>query len=160
MKKNWIYLFVLVLVISGCTKAFVKENDTLDSGKWKVVTMKNGKGYIQPIAQVKNKFGFILMVSVNGKGEKTVGFVIPSKYHRIASYSAFIKLQVDDYKMQRKTFHMDPEGHSANVYLSEQEIHQIKKGKKLKIKYLREVGWSNTICFELKNSNKTISYIF
>ena len=160
MKKNLLYFSVLILVISGCIKASVGEKNAFDAGKWKVDTIENSKGYIQPIAQVKNKFGFTFMVSVNEKGEKTAGLVIPPQYHRIAGNSVFIKFQVDDYQMQRKTFNMESEGYGANFYLSKKDIHQIKQGHTLKIKYLREIGWSGTIRFDLKDSRKTISYIF
>ena len=141
-------------------KTSVGEKNTFDPSVWKVVTIKNSKGYIQAMAQVRNKFGFIFMVYINEKGEKTAGLTIPSQYYRIAGNSVLIQLQIDDYQIQRKTFNMESEGHGANFYLTKKDIYQLMRGYKLKIKYLSEIGWSSTIVFDLKKSHKSISYIF
>ncbi len=141
-------------------KTSVGEKNAFDSGVWKVVTMENSKGYIQAMAQVRNKFGFIFMVYVNEKGEKIAGLSIPSQYYRITENSVFIQLQIDDYQIQRKIFNMESEGHNANFCLTKKDVHQLMRGYKLKIKYLSEIGWSGTIVFDLKNSHKSISYIF
>jgi len=160
MKKNLTCFLVLILLLAGCIKTSVGEKNAFDAGNWKVATIENSKGYIQPIAQVRNKFGFILMVYVDNKGEKTAGLGIPSQYYRIAGNAVLIQLQIDDYQIQRKIFNMESEGHNANFYLTKKDIHQIMRGYKLKIKYLSEIGWSGTIVFDLKNSHKSILYIF
>jgi hypothetical protein len=160
MKKNLTCFAVLIVLLAGCIKTSVGEKNVFDAGTWKVATMENSSGYIQPITRVRNKFGFILVIYINKKGEKTAGLVIPSKYYRIADNAVLIQFQVDDYQMQRKTFNMELEGHGANFYLTKKDIRQIKRGYKIKINYLSEIGWSETISFDLTNSHKSISYIF
>jgi len=160
MKKNLICFSVLILLIAGCIKIPVGEKNAFDAGIWKVVTRENSKGYIQPMARVRNKFGFIFMIYVNEKGEKTADLVISPQYYRIADNAVLIQLQVDDFSMQRKIFQMESEGHIATFHLTKKDIHQIMRGYKLKIKYLSKIGWSGTIVFDLKNSHKSISYIF
>jgi len=150
--KRKVILILLMVVVLGWTNVSHGE-------QWEVVKFENSRGYVQPIAQVKNELGFGFMISGTEKDvARTASLAIPYHYHPISGEGQFIKFQVDDYKMQKKAYILELNGYGAVFYLFKEDIQQLKKGRKLKMSYYGVRGWSGAISFDLNGSDKAISY--